>query len=108
MNRDIPRALNFQRSGAAFNRLRAWRLAMICAVAFFATGVWWLILHFGGRAMGYPIGGGALVAVLGSIFLLLVLGLSMAAMAASSAFQAPRGSKRESVAVSARPRRRAG
>ena len=107
MRRDIPRPLKAMRAGAGFSRLGGARLAMICLVALLATGVWWAILSFGGRAAGYPLGEHTLLVVLGCICLLLVLGLSMAAMAASDR-DTQRGASQENLVASARTRRKAG
>jgi hypothetical protein len=107
MKRDIPRASKLRRRAAALRRLSLGRLAMICVVAFFATGVWWAILHFGSQVVGYPIGTAALICVLAGIYLLLVLGLSMAAMATNRVPGTPLG-RRENVAVSAQTRRKVG
>jgi len=107
MNRDLQRESKLRRRAAVLRRLSLGRLAMICVVAFFATGVWWAILHFGGRAVGRPIGTTALICVLAGIYLLLVLGLSMAARATNRVPGTPLG-RRETVVVSAQTRRKAG
>ena len=74
MNRDVLRALRPGRCETASGRPGGKRIATICLVALFATGIWWVILHFGSRAVGYPIGSAWLLPVLTGIFLLLVLG----------------------------------
>lgn len=91
MNRDALRARNFKPRAAITGRLGLKRIAAICLVALFTTGFWWLILYFGGHAFGYPLGYSLLLPVLAGIFLLLVLGLSMSAVATSRAPDAPRG-----------------
>ena len=108
MNRDVLRALNLRRYGAAGRRPGGKRIAAICLVALFATGIWWIILHFGGRAVGYPIGSAWLLPVLAGIFLLLVLGLGMAAMATSGTPDTPRKTQQDSVAELPQRRRKAG
>jgi hypothetical protein len=107
MDRDILRVLKLRRQGA-IGRPSGRRIAMICLVALLATGVWWVILHFGGRAVGYPIGDTLLFTVLAGIFLLLVLGLSMAAMATSGTPKAHRGVRQDGVAEPPPPRRKVG
>lgn len=108
MNRDVPRVLKLRRQGAAVGRPSGRRIATICLVALFATGIWWVILHFGGRAVGYPIDAAALLPVLAGIFLLLVLGLSMAAMATSGAPNAPHDARQDGVAGQPHARRKVG
>jgi hypothetical protein len=80
MNRDSPP----EPRPAAPARSTAKRIAVRALVALFATGVWWVILDAGGRALGYHVAAAWLAPVLVCIFLLLMLGLSMADMAARS------------------------
>lgn len=80
MNLESPRASEFYRRWAALAHSSK-RAAIIGSVALFATGIWWIILIFGGWAFGYPIDTIWLLPLLGGIYFLLVLGLSMAAMA---------------------------
>jgi hypothetical protein len=108
MNRDVLRVLKFRLQEAAVSRRSSRRIATTCLIALFATGIWWPILHFGGRSVGYPIPEAILFPVLGGIFLLLVLGLSVAAMATSGSPNAPRGTRQEGVAESPHPRRKVG
>jgi fatty acid desaturase len=108
MNRDVLRALKLRRQGAAVGRLSGRRIATTCLIALFTTGVWWIILYFGGWAVGYPISEAWLFSVLAGIFLLLVLGLSMAAMATNTAPDAPRGAKQDTVAEPPHHRRNVG
>lgn len=108
MNRDVLRALKLSRYGTAGGRPGGKRIATICLVALFATGIWWVILHFGSRAMGYPIGGAWLLPVLTGIFLLLVLGLGMAAMATSGTPNAPIKARQDGVAEKPHSRRKVG
>ena len=108
MNRDVLRVLKFWLQEAAVSRRSSRRIATTCLIALFATGIWWPLLHFGGRAVGYPIPEAVLLPMLGGIFFLLVLGLSMAAMATSGSPNAPRGTRQEGVAESPHPRRKVG
>jgi hypothetical protein len=96
MNRDVPRASKGRRA------------ATIGLVALFATGIWWIILHFGGRAFGSPIEERWLFALLGGIYLLLVLGLSMAAMAERGIANGVQDTRREGVAEPPAARRKSG
>lgn len=60
--------------------LRLSRTALICRVAFAATTVWAGILYFASWALGIAVAPYWLAAILTAIFLLVSLGLSMAAM----------------------------
>ena len=64
MNRDVLRVLKFGLQEAAVSRRR--RMATTCLIALFAAGIWWPLLHFGGRAAGYPIPQAVLLPVLGA------------------------------------------
>lgn len=57
------------------------RAILICLIALFTTAVWGAILHFGTRAVGFPIGAAWLAVALVVIFVLVLLMLGMAAMA---------------------------
>lgn len=59
----------------------AMRAILICLIALFITVVWGAILHFGARALGYPIETAWLATALVVIFILVLLMLRMAAMA---------------------------
>lgn len=106
MARDIPP--KFRRQGTAVGRANRRHIATTCLIALFATGIWWVILDFGGRAVGYPMGANLLWPVLAGIFLLLVLGLSMAAMATSGNPNGPERTKQDGVAEAPDPRRKVG
>ena len=108
MDREFLRVLKFRRQGAVGGRRGGRHIATTCLVALFATGIWWVILHFGSRAVGYPIHASLLLPVLAGIFLLLVLGLSMAAVATSGTPNAPPGERQDDVAESPHSRRKAG
>lgn len=107
MNRDILRMWKLRREGAVAGPSGT-RIAMICLVALFATGVWWVILYVGGWIVGYPIDTAVMLLVLAGIFLILVLGLSMAAMATSGTPDAPKRERKDPVANAPHPRRKAG
>ena len=107
MNRDILRMWKLRRQGAAAGPSGR-RIAMTCLVALFATGVWWVILYVGGWIVGYPIDIAVMLPVLAGIFLVLVLGLSMAAMATSGTPDAPGRERKDTVADAPHSRRKAG
>ena len=96
MNHYVPRASKGRRA------------ATIGLVALFATGIWWIILHFGGRALGSPIEVRWLLPLLGGIYLLLVLGLSMAAMAERGVANSVQDVRREDGAEPPAVRRKSG
>jgi hypothetical protein len=80
MNRDVLYVLKVTRPRAA-DSPGGRPVRAVGAVALFATGIWWVILHYGSRGIGWPIDDMALLLPLGGIFLilLLVLGLGMTA-----------------------------
>jgi hypothetical protein len=84
------------------------RAATIGLVALFATGIWWIILYFGGRALGSPIEARWLFPLLGGIYVLLVLGLSMAAMAERGVANGVQDARREDGAEPPVVRRKSG
>jgi fatty acid desaturase len=108
MDRDVLRVFKIYQLGAGFARRSGRRAAIICLVALFATGIWAIILYFGGWALGYSMDAAWPLPVLGGIFLLLVLGLSMAAMATSGTPDVPRDAQRDSVTELPQRRRRFG
>jgi hypothetical protein len=77
-------------------------MAARASVALFATVLWWGILYLGGMALGYPVAALWLVPVLGCIFLLLMLGLSMADMAARGTSAVPEVRRDDGIKTSQR------
>jgi len=69
------------RNDSGIGPMIAMRGILICLIALFTTAVWGAILHFGTRAVGYPIGTAWLATALVVIFILVLLMLGMAAMA---------------------------
>lgn len=100
MNRDSPRE---RPMAAGYHGAK--RMAARALVALFATGVWWAILYLGGMAVGYPVAAIWLTPMLACIFLLLMLGLSMADIAARSTSAAPESRQDEGAKF---PQRRRG
>ncbi len=56
MSSESPRVSAFPRHRQRSDQSRGRRVVTIALVALFATGIWWVILHFGARALGTPIG----------------------------------------------------
>lgn len=105
MNRDVLCVLKVRHQHAAADRPRGRPIGTIRMVALVATGIWWGILYFGSRAVGWPIGDTTLLLLLGGIFLLLVLALSMATSEASSP---PGNARQDSAALPRHDRRKVG
>lgn len=82
MSQSIPLlSLAIGRNDSGARLMIAMRAILICLIALFTTAVWGVILHFGTRAVGVPIGGVWLATALVVIFVLVLLMLGMAVMA---------------------------
>jgi hypothetical protein len=80
MNRDVLYVLKVTRPRAA-DSPGGRPVRAVGAVALFATGIWWVILRYGSRGIGWPIDDIALLLPLGGIFLILLLVLGLATTA---------------------------
>ena len=81
MSYAIHVASEISRTAISIRPMTAMRAVLLCLTALFTTAIWGVILYFGTRALGFPIGAGWLAVVLAVIFLLLLLVLGMAAAA---------------------------
>lgn len=96
MGRAVARALAVERREVAIGHFNATRRTLIGLIAFVTTAFWAGVFYFGSWAIGIPIETAWFIGLLVIVFLLLLLGLSMGAIASKQisdhdADRTPRG-----------------
>lgn len=84
LSRAVQLTPEISRANSAAEKITVSLSFIRCLIALLTTAIWGAILYFGTRAIGIPIGIGWLTAVLGAIFLLLLVALSLAVLAADT------------------------
>jgi hypothetical protein len=84
MSHSAQLALEISRTYRVMGELKAARALILCLVALLNTVMWGLILHFGSRALGVPIGRAGLGVVMLGIFALLLLVLCMTSLSSDA------------------------
>lgn len=84
MSHSAQLALEISRTYRVMGEMKAARALILCLVALLNTVIWGLILHFGTRALGMPIGPVGLGLALLVIFALLLLAAGMVALSADA------------------------
>ncbi len=77
-------ALEMKQTRHTMGLMKISRAAILILIALFTTAIWGVILIYGSRALGAPIGAGSLAAILAVICVVVLLALSMAALASDS------------------------
>jgi uncharacterized membrane protein len=84
LNRSVQLVLEMRPASYSIRQMKVSRAFLLCLVALFITAIWGAILHFGTDMLGMPIGDGWLAVSMIVIFVLLVLALTMGAVASDA------------------------